>query len=100
MTRKTYGRDASAIEASAGDRFVLELEGTPGAGYQWHVQVPEGILRLVNREVRPSAGIGGKATEQLTFEAIAPGEVLTHLEYKRSWEKTVIEARDIRVTIK
>jgi predicted secreted protein len=100
MTSKTYGWDASTIEASPGDTFVLELEGTPGAGYQWQVEVPAGVVRLLRRDVQPGSAIGGSAKELLTFEALAPGEAVTHLEYKRAWEKEVLRARDIRVRVK
>jgi predicted secreted protein len=96
---KTYGRDASTIEASAGDAFAIELEGTPGAGYQWHAAVPAGVVRMRHRKVHPSPSMGGSAKESLTFEALEPGETTIRLEYKRPWEENAHESRDIKVKV-
>lgn len=97
---KTYGRDASAIEASRGDAFVIELEGLPGAGYRWEAQVPGSVVRLRGRDVHPNAGIGAASKERLTFDAIASGETEIQLVYKRPWESEAQHTRKVRVKVK
>ena len=98
MIKHTYRRNVTTIRASAGDVFVLELEGNPSTGYQWQVDPPPN-LRLIDRDVNPGKGIGSSATERLTFEAVKPGDCVLHLEYKRVWEKGALEAHDIHVRV-
>lgn len=97
---KTYGADASTIEASRGDAFVIELEALPGAGYRWEAEVPAGAVRLRGHDVHPGAAIGAASKERLTFDAVDIGEAEIHLVYKRPWESEAQHTQKVRVTVK
>ena len=99
MSKKTYGSNVKKIEASIGDLFTIELQGQPGAGYQWQVTAP-GTVRLIDREVKPGKNIGEPSKESLTFEPVAAGNAVIHLECKRPWETEAVEARDLEVRVK
>ena len=97
---KTYSADVSAIEASRGDAFVIELEGLPGAGYRWEAEIPAGVVRLRSRDVHPGAAIGAASKERLTFDAVDSGETEIQLVYKRPWESEAQQTRKVRVKVK
>jgi predicted secreted protein len=99
MAKKTYPADAGAIEASVGDVFVIEVEGQPGAGYQWQVTA-SGNVRLVDRNKNPSSNIGGASREALTFECVDAGPGDIHLQLKRPWESKAAEAHQLTVRVK
>jgi predicted secreted protein len=82
---KTFKEDDRRIEVRTGDRFVIELSGIPGAGYQWSLS-PGRLAGLVEREVLPSAGIGGAAAYRFHLEAKAAGTDRVTAEYRRAWE--------------
>jgi predicted secreted protein len=94
----TYRKTDRTIGIRAGETFTVELEGQPGAGYQWEAEsVP--LLQSQGRAVHPAAALGGKSREQFTFKAGAPGTAVLRFRLKRRWERDAVETAEFHVTV-
>jgi len=87
--------NGSEVELSAGDQFELSLRETRTAGYRWTFKSSgEPSCILLGESSQPvSARAGGTGTHLWRFRAVAPGNCLLALEYKRSWESSSEPAR-------
>jgi predicted secreted protein len=71
-----------------GQRFAIDLEAIPGAGYMWELTQPPHELELVSQEVVAiSKAIGGNSTQRFSLVAHQPGNYSLAFQLKRSWEK-------------
>ena len=95
------GEAAEVIEVKVGERFVISLAARPAAGYTWFEKYdPQALEAIRTNDLRlegPEPGAGGE--EEFEFEAIAPGETVIELQYRREWESTARETRTYRVRI-
>jgi predicted secreted protein len=98
---EVYSKDHEYIESSPGDKFSIQLDAIPAAGYEWHVQIDESIVRLIDRRfTTPSPDvIGAGGLETFTFEPISEGETVLHMHYKRVWEAEPVEECTFRLHI-
>jgi predicted secreted protein len=90
----TEADSGGAIEATVGDEIAISLEGNPTTGYTWNVLQPQNadILAFDDREYEAESDLAGApGTEELTFEAVAPGEATIELGYFRPWEPDQVE---------
>lgn len=96
----------TAIEAAAGQTFVITLDSNPSTGYRWSLDEPldEQVVRLVGSEYQaPAANLpGAGGAEVWTFRAVAPGAARVALSYARSWERDTppAETREYAVTVR
>jgi inhibitor of cysteine peptidase len=75
-----------------GDILDVNLEGNPSTGYGWEmVQVAQPVLFQVGEiEFQSSSKlIGSPGRVTLHFEAVAAGEQILELIYRRPWEMDV-----------
>ena len=103
----TYTDASQTIDAEVGQEFVIALESNPTTGYGWQVQSDDSFLELASSEFESDAPadsqmVGAGGVERFTFKALAQGETVVTLVYKRSWEETTgqEETRLFRVLIK
>jgi predicted secreted protein len=96
---KVFTKDDRQIHVRAGERFVIELSGIPGAGYEWTLS-PGSQTSITKREVFPSSGIGGAAVYRFHLVANAAGAEQLRAEYRRAWERQAesTAAFELRVT--
>jgi inhibitor of cysteine peptidase len=77
------------IRAVQGESFDVALEGVPGSGFRWELELPRGAspVLLAGEEVdRPDPSrVGGSATQRFRFEAVEPGELELRFFYRRPW---------------
>ena len=95
---KVYTRTSANIHVRLGEKFLLELESVPGAGYQWLLKTGP-RLRLVSEEIRPSTGIGGTAAARFVIEAVQAGNESIGAEYRRVWERDPEDSVQVDVTV-
>lgn len=97
-----YGKSDTRIAARAGETFVVELEGTPTAGFRWTLSPdPADALRVVSHDVQPGGpGIGASAKERFRIEALSQGAAKLRAEYKRPWESAVRQSIEFEVEIR
>ncbi len=84
-----YGETDTAISATAGERFVIELESNRSTGYQWSAtSSDETVVRQESSEyVAPeSDALGAPGQERFVFVAEAPGSATLTLLYARGFE--------------
>jgi len=90
-----------SIKTRLAEQFTVELDANPTTGYEWQVEFPRKMLRLVRRELSPPGPeIGGAVKQRFVFEALSKGNAVLELSYKRSWEPRALEARKISVQIR
>ena len=76
------------VSVSVGDRIVLRLGESSGAGYSWEVvTLDRARLELRGREFRGEHGIGSAGEAVLTLEAVASGRTHIALRHARPWER-------------
>jgi predicted secreted protein len=77
-----------------GQKFSIDLEAIPGAGYMWEVsQQPEELEILSRDVVSISKEIGGPSTQRFILVARQPGNFSIAFELKRRWEKSSIKTK-------
>jgi inhibitor of cysteine peptidase len=100
----TAADDGSTIPASPGDEIVVALAENATTGYRWHLDQPDGVLRLVSDgywqgaetdDAEPVFGRGG--LRQFRLEVTGSGTATLSLKHWREWEgdRSVID----RVTL-
>jgi predicted secreted protein len=86
------------IEVAAGDRLVVALPASSGAGYVWEVEeLPEGAEVLDERYERAAPGIGGANTQVFVLTAGDGGTL--RLRHTRPWlgEDGVLERYEVTI---
>ena len=94
--------NGSEVELSAGDEFQLSLSETRTAGYRWTLKTSgEPSCILLSESSQPASGqTGGAGTHFWRFRAVATGNGLLALEYRRSWESSSEPARTFRMKVR
>ena len=98
----------TVITATAGKKFVIELESNPTTGYEWQPAFPSDRVRLIRleRPLEPASSgmsevkLGAGGVDRFVFKALAPGRALISMDLKRAWESTNIEHRVFQVTVR
>lgn len=104
--------DKTNITVKAPGEFSIKIESNPSTGYNWALQPlkekEETLVKFKNQKVeepgdesRKQKPLGAPTYEIFTFEALAPGEAVIRLHYRRPWEKDVppIKKHKVIVTI-
>jgi predicted secreted protein len=102
-TIKISDQDAGrVITIKNGDTLIIELEGNITTGFNW-IPAPQNPVLLDQAgqpEVTPvSDQVGAPGKIILQFKAVAQGQTILHLDYKRSWETSVAPEKTYEVTI-
>lgn len=75
----------------SGQKFAIDLEAMPGAGYMWEmIQHPVEVELVSQKVVSRSREIGGNSTQRFLIVAHQPGNYSLVFELKRKWEKTPV----------
>jgi predicted secreted protein len=86
----TYGETDTSITATAGERFVIELESNVTTGYAWVVQSnadPSVVKKTASQYLGPENGpVGAGGTQRLVFEARSSGTTTVVLRYEQSFD--------------
>jgi inhibitor of cysteine peptidase len=94
---KVVERDSgSLLELRVGDRFDVVLDANPSTGYVWAMSDPH--ITVVQPQGEPQFVLNSKAGDgsgKITwvFEAIAPGEDMLEMAYRRPGETDVAPLR-------
>ena len=102
----------SQITVKAGGEFSIKIESNPTTGYSWALVSPkkdeDSPVRFKEHKVeepgdRPNEQprLGAPTYEIFTFSALAPGETVIELHYRRPWEKDIppIKKHQVKVTV-
>jgi len=82
----------TTLVVQAGQRFAIDLEAIPGAGYMWEmIQHPDELELLSNEVVSISKEIGGYSTQRFQLVAHHPGSYSLVFGLKRRWEKNPVK---------
>jgi inhibitor of cysteine peptidase len=103
-------RDKTLITVNAPGEFSIKIESNPTTGYNWVLQpLKENEKNLVKfkkqkveepgEESQKQKLLGVPTYEIFTFEALAPGEAVLELHYRRPWEKDVPPIKKHKVII-
>ena len=85
-----------------GDTLLIELDGNITTGFNWipAPQDPALLDQVGENEVTPASDLPGAPGKiLLQFKAVAQGQTLLHLDYKRSWETNVTPEKTFEVTV-
>ena len=104
--------DETHITVNAPGEFSIKIESNPTTGYSWALQPlkeeEETLMKFKKQKVEEPGEesqkqrlLGAPTYEIFTFEALAPGEAVIRLHYRRPWEKDVppIKKHKVIVTI-
>ncbi len=92
------GTDNSVRMVSVGQKFSIDLEAMPGAGYMWEIpHTPAGIELLDQEVVSVSKAVGGPSTQRFTLVADQPGDYSLDFQFKRKWEKNPMKTNQVSV---
>jgi Zn-dependent peptidase ImmA (M78 family)/predicted secreted protein len=91
-------RDASPVQAVAGDLLVVEMEETPSSGYLWSIAVPDGISLLTDdwRSAEVDE-IGGAGVRRFFLRLDEPGASTIRIEKRRPWLGAVADYHHLKV---
>ncbi len=100
---KIGAQDAGkTITMKTGDTLIVTLDGNITTGYNWipAAQNPVLLNQLGDATVTPDSDlIGAPGKIVLQFKAVAQGQTVLHLDYKRSWETGVAPEKTFEVTV-
>ena len=97
---KVYRNTDRQIVAAVGEQFVVEFEGNASTGYEWQLEFDERKVKLLGDEYRPAGrGVGVGGRQRFTLRAVAAGEASILARYKRAWEQTHLEQKEISLLI-
>jgi predicted secreted protein len=94
--------DQNLIRAvSVGQKFAVELESMPGAGYTWEIAGHPDEIELLKQEMLPVSNktIGGPAKQRFTLVANQPGEYSLDFQLKRRWEKDPVKTSQVSIQV-
>jgi predicted secreted protein len=77
------------VQVRSGDVIEVELDGTGGSGYWWHVaNLDTTYTELISEETKTAAEIklGGPVRGIWRFKGRKPGRVELIMKYYRAWE--------------
>ena len=81
-----------------GQKFSIDLEAIPGAGYMWEVSHQSEELVILSQDVVSiSKEIGGPSTQRFVIVARQPGNYSIAFELKRRWEKSSIKTKVFKI---
>ena len=90
------------ITLKTGETLAIELDGNITTGFDW-IPAPQdpALLEQVGKpEVTPESDLPGAPGKiVLQFKAVAQGQTLLHLDYKRSWETDVAPEKTFEVAV-
>lgn len=104
-TLKIEGCQAN-IKTNVGSIVELQLNATPGSGYQWILKDSSQLLQQLGADElkfskpeteEPKPGQPGK--QILHFKALKKGEEMIHFIYKRVWEKEIVDSCSIKLEV-
>jgi inhibitor of cysteine peptidase len=98
----TYDESDTAITASPGDDFVIELESNASTGYEWTATVSDAaVVRAIADEYvgADTDLVGAPGTQRFVFEPVAAGSASIVLRYARSFEPDDPSARELTSTV-
>ena len=90
------------ITLKTGDVLLIELDGNITTGFNWipALQDPLLLSQVGDAEVTPESNLtGAPGRIVLQFKAVAQGQTLLRLDYKRSWETGVAPEKTFEVTV-
>jgi inhibitor of cysteine peptidase len=90
------------ITLNTGDMLQVELAGNLTTGYNWipAAQAPPLLEQVGEAAVTPEGDqLGAPGMIMLRFKAIAQGQTVLRLEYKRAWETGVAPEKTFEVTV-
>jgi len=90
------------ITLKTGDTLLVELDGNITTGFNWIPAQQDPVLlnQMGETEVTPESGqLGAPGKIVLQFKAVAQGQTLLHIDYKRSWETGVEPEKTFEVTV-
>jgi inhibitor of cysteine peptidase len=90
------------ITLNTGDTLFVELDGNVTTGFNWIAAPQKPILlnQVGEAEVTPESDlVGAPGKIVLRFEAVAQGQTVLHLDYKRSWEADEAPEKSFEVTV-
>lgn len=90
------------IEMKTGGTLIVSLDGNITTGYNWIAAPQDPVLLEQVREAESTPEsdlVGAPGKIVLTFKAIAQGETLLHLDYKRQWEENTPPEKTFEVTV-
>jgi len=77
-----------------GQKFSIDLEAIPGAGYMWEVSHQPEELEIISQDVVSiSKEIGGPSTQRFVLVAHQSGNFSIAFELKRRWERSSIKTK-------
>jgi predicted secreted protein len=85
---------------SISQKFVIDLEAIPGAGYMWELtKYPEKMEVVSQKMVGISKAIGGTSTQRFTLVAHQSGNYSLVFELKRRWEKKSVKTNIFEIQV-
>ncbi len=95
--------DGSTVELGVGSTLEIVLPGNPTTGYSWEVASEETLvlMQIGEASFEPESGaLGAGGKLSLRFVAMASGETVLRLVYRRPFEEDAPAARSFEVTVK
>ncbi len=90
------------IELKKEDTIQVSLRGNPTTGYNWFLaaQSPAVLQQEGTPIYKPDTQLmGSPGMVTLTFKAIASGQTVLHLDYKRSWQTGAAASNSFQVNV-
>jgi inhibitor of cysteine peptidase len=100
---KVSEQDAGkTITLKTGDTLIIELDGNITTGFNWIPTPQDPVLlnQVGEPEVTPESDqVGAPGKIVLQFKAVAQGQTVLHLDFKRSWETDVAPEKSFEVIV-
>jgi inhibitor of cysteine peptidase len=90
------------VTLKTGDTLLIELDGNITTGFNWIPAPQDPVLleQVGESEVTPASDLPGAPGKiLLQFKAVARGQAVLRLDYKRSWETNVAPEKTFEVTV-
>jgi predicted secreted protein len=86
---------------SVNQKFVIDLEAIPGAGYMWELTSHSEKMEVVSQKVVSiSKAIGGTSTQRFTLVARQQGNYSLVFELKRRWKKNSVKTSKFEIQVR
>jgi inhibitor of cysteine peptidase len=101
MVQVSERENGNTVTLTVGDALEILLESNPSTGYQWVVdKLGSAVLKQGEPGVAGAGGaIGASSKEVLRFEAVASGQTVVNLNYRRPFGKAATPTKSYRLNI-
>ena len=92
--------EPTSVVVDSGETFEVVLGGNFTTGFRWELDRVDDVISLISEEMRAGGDAPGSAgTQHFQLAARSKGSYSLRFVYRRPWEDSIQDERDIDVSV-